>query len=98
MVTFGRTPDDAERQTRKRTLPVNPLSEVEALCDRVAILRNGELSDLGTMAELRQLSALDIKIPFRGPLPDLSSVAGLQVAGVDGYVIIARSPARWSRC
>ena len=66
------------------------LSEVEALCDRVAILREGELADLGTMAELRHLSALDINITFRGPPPDLSSVTGLEVVTADGETITGR--------
>jgi ABC-2 type transport system ATP-binding protein len=66
------------------------LSEVEALCDRVAILREGELADLGTMAELRHLSALDINITFRGPRPDLSSVTGLEVVSVDDETITGR--------
>ena len=34
------------------------LSEVEALCDRVAILRAGRLVEVGTLAEMRHLSAL----------------------------------------
>ena len=33
------------------------LSEVEAVCDRVGILRDGRLVDEGTLAELRHLSA-----------------------------------------
>jgi ABC-2 type transport system ATP-binding protein len=33
------------------------LGEVEALCDRVGILRAGRLVDEGTLAELRRLSA-----------------------------------------
>ena len=31
------------------------LSEVEALCDRVAILRDGKLVEMGTLAEMRHL-------------------------------------------
>ena len=36
------------------------LSEVEALSDRVAILRAGEVVEVGTLAEMRHLSALSI--------------------------------------
>ncbi|MFD8250758.1 ABC transporter ATP-binding protein, partial [Nocardia sp. NPDC059691] len=43
------------------------LSEVEALCDRVAILRAGQLVDLGTLADMRHLSALSIEATFTGP-------------------------------
>ena len=36
------------------------LSEVEALSDRVAILRAGELVEVGTLAQMRHLSALSV--------------------------------------
>ena len=31
------------------------MSEVEALCDRIGILRDGKLVEMGTLAEMRQL-------------------------------------------
>src|ERR671937_224566 len=43
------------------------LSEVEALCDRVAILRAGELLEIGTLAEMRHLSAVRVRASFDGP-------------------------------
>ena len=48
------------------------LSEVEALCDRVAILRAGRLVEVGTLAEMRHLSALHRRGRARrpGPRPD----------------------------
>ena len=50
------------------------LSEVEAVCDRVAILRLGELLELGTLAEMRHFSALSIEATFDGAPPDVSGV------------------------
>jgi ABC-2 type transport system ATP-binding protein len=60
------------------------LSEVEALCDRVGILRAGELVDIGTLAELRHLSALSVEAVFDSTPPDLSRVPGVQSVSVDG--------------
>jgi ABC-2 type transport system ATP-binding protein len=60
------------------------LSEVEALSTRVAILRAGQLIEVGTMAELRHLSSLTIEIDFAGPPPDLTSVPGVFGVTVDG--------------
>ena len=60
------------------------LSEVEALCDRVAILRNGALLQIGTLAELRHLSALTIQIAFEGTPPDITGVPGVSAVAVDG--------------
>ena len=53
------------------------LSEVEALCDRVAILREGRLVELGTLEQLRHLSALSVDVTFAGSVPDLSAVPGV---------------------
>lgn len=60
------------------------LSEVEALCDRVAILRGGRLVEVGTLAEMRQLSALQIEATFTATPPDLSHVPGVSDIDIDG--------------
>jgi len=63
------------------------LSEVEALCDRVGILRDGRLVETGTLAELRHLSALTVEATFAGPPPELSGVPGVSSVVVDGRVV-----------
>ena len=60
------------------------LSEVEALCDRVAILRAGRLVEAGTLADLRHLSALSVEATFSSAPPDLSPVPGVSEVEVDG--------------
>ena len=60
------------------------LSEAEALCDRVAILRAGRLVEIGTLADMRHLSALSVEIVFEGPPPDLSRVPGVRAVVVEG--------------
>jgi ABC-2 type transport system ATP-binding protein len=60
------------------------LSEVEALCDRVAILRAGHLAEAGTLAELRHLSALSVEATFTASPPDLSVVPGVSAVEVEG--------------
>ena len=63
------------------------LSEVEALCDRVGILRAGRLVEMGSLAELRHLSALTVQATFDGAVPDLSRVPGVSSVAVDGRVV-----------
>ena len=63
------------------------LSEVEALCDRVGILREGLLVEMGTLAEMRHLSALTVEATFEGPVPDLSRVPGVGSVEVEGHVV-----------
>ena len=53
------------------------LSEVEALCDRVAILRAGQLAEVGSLAEMRHLSAVLVEADLESAPPDLSGVPGV---------------------
>ncbi len=63
------------------------LSEVEALCDRVGILRKGSLIEIGTLAEMRHLSALSVEATFDGAVPDLSGVPGVSSVETNGRVV-----------
>jgi ABC-2 type transport system ATP-binding protein len=60
------------------------LAEVEAVCERVAILRGGRLVDVGTLAEMRHLSALQVEAEFDGRLPDLRGIPGVTGVEVQG--------------
>ncbi len=75
---------EAKRAGQTIFLSSHILSEVEALCDRVAILRLGELLEIGTLAEMRHLSALSVEATFDGPPPDLRGVAGVSAVEIDG--------------
>lgn len=72
---------EARRRGQAVFLSSHILSEVEALSDRVAILRAGELVEVGTLAQMRHLSALSIDATFDTTPPDLSRVPG--VTGLD---------------
>jgi len=60
------------------------LSEVEALCDRVAILRAGQLVEVGSLADMRHLSAVTVDAEFPTAPPDLAGVAGVTAVEVRG--------------
>src|SRR5581483_2123584 len=55
------------------------LSEVEALCDRVGILRGGRLVDEGTLDALRGLAAHTVEITFAHTAPRLPPLDGVHV-------------------
>jgi len=82
--TFRQCMIESKRLGQTVFLSSHILSEVEAVCDRVGILRDGELLQLGTLAELRHLSALTIHVTFDGPPPDLRGVPGVNNVVVDG--------------
>ncbi|MBV9412184.1 MAG: ABC transporter ATP-binding protein [Acidimicrobiia bacterium] len=75
---------DARERGQTVFLSSHILSEVEAVCDRVAILRAGELVEAGTLAEMRHLSALQVEAEMDGPVPDLAGVPGISAIEVDG--------------
>jgi ABC-2 type transport system ATP-binding protein len=60
-------------------LSSHQLSEVEAVCDRVGILRDGRLVEQGTLSEIRHLSVRTLDVTFDGPVPELPELAGVQV-------------------
>jgi len=84
---FRRSIREAKERGQTVFLSSHILSEVEALCDRVGILRNGELVDLGTLAEMRHLAALSVEVTFDGPVPDLTAIPGVSAVQVDGAVV-----------
>jgi ABC-2 type transport system ATP-binding protein len=53
------------------------LSEVEAVCDRVAVLREGVCVEQGTLAELRHLHANTVEATYIGEPPDLAGIDGV---------------------
>ncbi len=65
-------------------LSSHQLAEVEAVCDRVAILRAGRLVDVASVAELRRLHRTEVSVTFTGTPPDLTATAGVQELHADG--------------
>ncbi len=63
------------------------LSEVEAVCDRVAVLRQGVLVEHGTLADLRHLHAHTVEATYVGQPPILDDVAGIEDVYVQDGVI-----------
>jgi ABC-2 type transport system ATP-binding protein len=79
-VAFRETVHEAKERGQTVFLSSHILSEVEALCDRVGILRTGRLVEEGTLAELRHLSAQTVDVTFDGRRPAIPSLPGVQVA------------------
>ncbi len=78
-VAFRDCVKEAKERGQTVFLSSHILSEVEALCDRVGILREGKLVDEGTLAELRHLAAQTVEVTFAGRTPELPALAGVHV-------------------
>jgi ABC-2 type transport system ATP-binding protein len=77
-VAFRDCIEEAKARGQTVFLSSHILSEVEALCDRVGILRQGRLVDQGTLAEMRHLSAQTVDVTFEGPAPELPALPGVK--------------------
>jgi ABC-2 type transport system ATP-binding protein len=64
------------------------LAEVEAICDRVGVIRGGRLVATGTIADLKQSAARRVIVDFREPVT-------AEVPSVPGAVLVSRSDRRW---
>jgi ABC-2 type transport system ATP-binding protein len=81
---------EARAQGQTVFLSSHILSEVEALCDRVAILRAGRLVESGNLKEMRHLSSLQVEAELDGPVPDLFAVPGVSALQVQGARVSCR--------
>ncbi|HZD17870.1 MAG TPA: ABC transporter ATP-binding protein [Actinomycetota bacterium] len=81
---FRECVDEARERSQTIFLSSHILAEVEAVCDRIAILRAGHLVEVGTLAEMRHLSALSVEAELDGLVPDLSTVVGVSAVEVEG--------------
>ncbi|ADD40709.1 ABC transporter ATP-binding protein [Stackebrandtia nassauensis] len=75
---------DERRDGRTVLLSSHILSEVEALCDRVSIIRNGKIVESGTLSELRHLTRTSIHAELISSPNGLSSLEGVHDLVVDG--------------
>src|SRR5436190_8057205 len=53
------------------------LAEVEALCDRITIIRAGKAVESGTLDELRHLTRTSIRAELSRPIDGLASLPGV---------------------
>jgi ABC-2 type transport system ATP-binding protein len=74
-----------ERQAgRTVLLSSHVLAEVEALCDRVSIIRNGRTVESGTLAELRHLTRTSITAELASPLSGVDTMTGVHDYSAQG--------------
>jgi ABC-2 type transport system ATP-binding protein len=75
-----------EERHRDRTVLLSShiLSEVEALCDRISIIRRGKVVESGTLAELRHLTRTSIQAELDSPPPSLDRLPGVHGLDVEG--------------
>jgi ABC-2 type transport system ATP-binding protein len=75
-----------EERHRDRTVLLSShiLSEVEALCDRISIIRRGKVVETGTLAELRHLTRTSIQAELVSAPNGIAQLPGVHGLEIDG--------------
>lgn len=69
---------EAKAEGKSILLSSHILSEVEQLCDKVAIIRQGKIIEKGTLKELRHLTGTMMLVETKEPMPQLGEVHGVR--------------------
>ena len=67
------------------------LSEIEKLCDRLSIIRNGKIVDTGTLQEMRHLSRTTITAETEKPISGLREMSGVYDVSENAGVVSFRT-------
>jgi ABC-2 type transport system ATP-binding protein len=87
---FREAVEDLARNGTTVLLSSHILSEVEALCSRVTIIRAGRTVDSGALADLRHLTQTSVDAELAGPAPGLAGLAGVHGLDVVGNRVRCR--------
>jgi ABC-2 type transport system ATP-binding protein len=76
--------EDQQQRGRTVLLSSHILAEVEALCRRVSIIRDGRVAETGTLAELRHLTRTSIQAELVSRPDGLDRLPGVHDLEVNG--------------
>ncbi|WP_350275703.1 ABC transporter ATP-binding protein [Kribbella sp. HUAS MG21] len=82
---FQRCVEEVKAAGRTVLLSSHILAEVEALCDRVSIIRLGRTVESGTLTELRHLTRTSISVETALPLDGITRLPGVHDLTVEGH-------------
>jgi ABC-2 type transport system ATP-binding protein len=69
--------EEQRRGDRTVLLSSHILAEVEALCDRLTIIRDGRTVETGTLTDLRHLTQTSVEAELAGPADGLAALQGV---------------------
>lgn len=68
---------DAKKQGKSVFLSSHILSEVEKLCEKISIIREGKIIETGTLSDMRHLTRTNLTIQTKQPMPELKKINGV---------------------
>jgi ABC-2 type transport system ATP-binding protein len=81
---FRQVIEEDRQQDRTVLLSSHILSEVEALCDRVSIIRRGKVVETGTLSDLRHLTRTSIHAELAAAPNGLAKLPGIHDLDIEG--------------
>lgn len=78
---------EAKNAGKSVLLSSHILSEVEKLCDRVGIIRQGEIIETGTLNELRHLTRTNLHVETKKPIAALNEIKGIHEINKQGNAV-----------
>jgi ABC-2 type transport system ATP-binding protein len=87
---FRECVEEERRAGRTVLLSSHILSEVEALCDRVTLIRAGRTVDSGALSDLRHLSRTSVRAELDRPPDGLDGLPGLHDLEISGNRVSAQ--------
>jgi ABC-2 type transport system ATP-binding protein len=76
---------EEHRRGRTVLLSSHILAEVEALCDRITIIREGRTVETGTLSDMRHLTRTSIEAELVGPVDGLATMSGVHDLRTDAH-------------
>ncbi|WP_113927772.1 ABC transporter ATP-binding protein [Bacillus sp. P14.5] len=86
---------EVKREGKSVLLSSHILSEVEKLCDRVGIIRQGEIIETGTLKELRHLTRTNLMLETSQPIESFKEVKGVHDIKRNGREISLQVDSEW---
>ena len=74
---------EAKHNGKSVLLSSHILSEVEKLCDRIGIIREGQIIETGTLEELRHLTRTNLRLETKQPMTSLDTIPGIHHLEID---------------
>lgn len=68
---------EAKEEGKSVLLSSHILSEVEKLCDKVSIIREGKIIESGSLEDLRHLTRISMTIQTKNPIGNLNDIQGI---------------------
>lgn len=78
---------EAKQAGKTVLLSSHILSEVEKLCDRIGIIRQGQIIETGSLTELRHLTRTHLLVETKQPVPSIHQFGGVYDVEEKGQVL-----------